>query len=650
MHLKSYLFLISSAGFALAQPARADLTDLPLEALLSSEVVSASRFPQQAREAPSAVSVISAREIRSHGWRTLAEALAGVRGTVVANDRAYSYLGPRGLLRPSDYNTHVLIMLDGVRLNDNIYHQGPLGAEFPLDLEQVERIEYVPGPGASIYGNNAFLGVVNVITRRGAARSGGEAAIEAGNAGWRRARAEMAGTGDGRDWRLSLSHGRRDGISAYSDALIDHARNLDGEEHTRLHARLSRGDLTISALLAKREKSDPTAPYDTLLQDARSRISDQHGHLSLAWQAELDKGLSGEILADYGDYRFRGDYPGDRTAAPADSDLKRDTAVGRWINLQARLTDRRVEGHKRVWGAEWQQDLEKRQHGENVDGASQYLHSDPTGHLAGLFVQDEWRLSKDWLLNLGARYDHHSSFGGAFNPRLGLIQRATPRTTLKYLAGTAYRAPNAYELYYQDGGASQKINPAGLKPERIRTLEFVAEHEAESSWLLTATLHHYRIRDLITQVDDGGLLMFDNQDSIESNGLGLQAERRWTGGGHLRLSLSRHRSHDGQGNRLSLSPGLLAKAVASLPLGDWRLGLECHYVGARRDSAGGETGGYSVTHLNLIAPRRADRAELSLRIRNLFDQRHGDPAGDEHAQASITQEGRHIEARLAWPF
>jgi len=648
MNLKLYCLWLGSAALLSATSTRADLTTLPLEALLSSEVIAASRFPQQAREAPSAVSIITAREIREHGWHTLAEALAGVRGVLVANDRAYSYLGPRGLLRPSDYNTHVLILLDGVRLNDNVYTQGPLGAEFPLDMEGVERIEYVPGPGASIYGNNAFLGVVNVITRDAAAQSGFDASVEAGNAGWRRARVGMAGADAGRDWLVSLSHSRRDGISPYSDGLVSNAIDLDGEKNTRLYARLSLGELKISALLAKRDKTDPTAPYDTLLGDPRSRISDQHGHLSLAWQAELKAGMTGDFLADYGDTRFRGDYPGDRTAAS--NDLKRDTTVGRWLNLQARLTDRRLADHKLVWGAEWQQDLEKHQRGENVTTATPYLDSNPSGHLAGLYIQDEWRLASNWLLNLGARYDHHSSVGGAFNPRLGLIQRATPRTTLKYLAGTAYRAPNAYELYYHDNGDSQKVNPAGLQPERIRTLEFVAEHETASDWLLTGTLFQYRIHAPITQIEDpaDGLLMFANQDTLESSGIGLQAERRWKSGGHFRFSVSRQRSRDDQGNRVSLSPDLLAKATASLPLGGWNLGLECQYVGPRQDSAGGEIAGYSVTHLNLIAPRLASRGELSLRIRNVFDRHYSDPAGDEHTQAAITQEGRSIEARLAW--
>jgi len=74
MHLKLYCLWLGSAMALPATTAHADLTTLPLEALLSSEVISASRFPQQAREALSAVSIISACEIREHGWHWPASA------------------------------------------------------------------------------------------------------------------------------------------------------------------------------------------------------------------------------------------------------------------------------------------------------------------------------------------------------------------------------------------------------------------------------------------------------------------------------------------------------------------------------------------------------------------------------------------------
>jgi iron complex outermembrane receptor protein len=637
---------------AFGQGARADLTAMPLEALLSSEIITASRFPQQAREAPAAVTVISARDIQEHGWRVLGDALMSVRGTVVANDRAYSYLGPRGLLRPLDYNTHVLLMVDGARINDNIYHQSPIGMEFPLDLELVERIEFVPGPGSSIYGNNAFLGVVNIITRSGARLDGTEAGVDIGSYGQRRVRISHGGAAHGQDWLLSLSHSQRDGadfsfpeLAAYNGGM---AENLDGETDTRAYARLNSGDLSLTAFWSRRQKANPSAPYYGLVGDPRADLEDRHGHLGLSYDWQLAPNLAMNLLADYGDYRFHNDLPGDRSVAN-DSDLYRDSAVGRWINLQARVTDSRGEDHKWVYGMEWLQDLERSQKGVDLTTGEVYADVAARGQQLSLYAQDEWRLRPGWLLNIGARYDHHSSFGGALSPRLALIQQVGPRTTLKYLAGSAYRAPNAFESSYDDGisaNPTQYANP-NLGPERIHTLEFVAEHETAEHWLLTGVLFQYRIKNLIGF--DDTLSMYVNQGTVNSSGAAIEAERRWQSGSRLKLSLEQQHARDMDG-RVSHSPEWTAKLLASVPLGTWRLGIEGYHVGARLTTDGSEIKAYNIAHLNLVAPRFKSGGEFSLRIANLFDTTYHDPAGYQHEQTRIPQDGRTLEARFNWRF
>jgi iron complex outermembrane receptor protein len=651
--MKSTLSLLAGAlCLAWTGAARADLTALPLEDLLASEIIAASKFPQQAREAPSAVTVIGAREIREHGWRTLGEALMSVRGTVVTNDRAYHYLGPRGLLRPSDYNTHVLLLVDGVRVNDNIYHQSPIGMEFPLDLELVERIEFVPGPGSSIHGNNAFLGVVNVVTRSGARLDGAEASVELGSLGQRRARVAAGGAEAGRDWLVSLSHTRRDGddfvfpeLAAYNNG---EARGVDSESDTHAYARLAAGDLNLSAYWARRHKQNPTAPFMGLVGDPRAALEDRNGHLALSYDLALAAGLSVNLLADYGDYRFRNDTPGDRTA-PEVADLYRDTAVGRWLTLQTRVTDGRDPEHKWVYGLDWLQDLERTQRGVDMDTGEVYIDVASRGHQASLYAQDEWRVAPGWLVNLGARYDHHSSFGGALSPRLGLIQRVSPRTTLKYLLGSAYRAPNAFELYYDDSlsGTSTQLSNPDLRPERIRTLELAVEHETDGHWLVTGSLFQYRVKDLIAF--DGASLMYTNQGHIRANGIALEAERRWNSSAHLKVSMEYQRAEDNDG-QISHTPKWTAKALGMVPLGDWRLGFEAYHVGARASTDGGKVAAYDVAHLNLVAPRFKNGAEFSLHVANLFDAEYADPAGLDHEMTRIPQDGRTLEARFNWRF
>ena len=97
------------------------LADKSLEDLMAVEVgtvFGAARREQRVTEAPSSVTIVTAEDIRTFGWRTLADALSSVRGFYVTNDRNYTYVGVRGFGRPSDYNNRVLVLVNGHRYND----------------------------------------------------------------------------------------------------------------------------------------------------------------------------------------------------------------------------------------------------------------------------------------------------------------------------------------------------------------------------------------------------------------------------------------------------------------------------------------------------------------------------------------------------
>ena len=89
---------------------------------------------------------MTAEDIRRFGYTSLADVLRGVRGLYVTNDRNYTYIGVRGFLRPGDYTTRVLVLIDGHRLNDNVYDSGSVGRESMLDVELIDRVEVIRGP------------------------------------------------------------------------------------------------------------------------------------------------------------------------------------------------------------------------------------------------------------------------------------------------------------------------------------------------------------------------------------------------------------------------------------------------------------------------------------------------------------------------
>src|SRR3990170_1261941 len=108
------------------------------ETILFQEIPSvygASKYEQKVTEAPSSVSIVTSAEIKKYGYRTLADILRSIRGFFVTFDRNYSYVGVRGFNRPGDYNTRILLLIDGHRVNDNVYDGALIGTEFILEVD-----------------------------------------------------------------------------------------------------------------------------------------------------------------------------------------------------------------------------------------------------------------------------------------------------------------------------------------------------------------------------------------------------------------------------------------------------------------------------------------------------------------------------------
>lgn len=625
--------------------ASADLTQLPIEQLMDIEVFAASKFPQKTIEAPSAVTILTAADIKSYGYRTLADVLRSVRGMNVSNDRNYSYLGVRGSGRTGDFNSRMLLLVDGYRLNDPIYDQAFIGTEEFLDVDLIERVEIVRGPGSSIYGSNAVLGVINIITRRGSDLDGIEASGELASFGTDKERLSY-GKRHENGAELLLSASRYD--SRGQDLLFPEyggvARNLDGDRYKRFFGKLSYAGFTLTGGYSSRDKAVPTASYGTVFNDPNFLVTDGSAFMDIGYYGDLGQrwDLSAHVFR--GRYTYEGIYP---YAA-----LNKDTAQGNWWGAEAKLVGR-FERHKVVTGVEYQDNYRQDQANFNI-GTPPPLNLDDrrSSTRAGIYLQDEITLAEQWMFNAGLRYDHYSTAGDAVNPRLGLIWSPLDTTAFKLLYGTAFRAPNVYELYYALAG-SQKANP-GLKPEEITTYEFVVEHQLRPNFRLTADAYSNKISDNINQVTDPvGDLIFMNTGQVDAHGVELEAERLWDGGARLRTSYAWQISREKDtGAELVNSPRHLAKLNYSVPVRDdsLRAGGELQYTGSRKTQAGGTAGGHLLANLTLSSVRVARGLELSASVYNLFDKRYADPGGPEHVQDLIAQDGRSYRLKLSYRF
>src|ERR1039457_2134288 len=247
------------------QPA-VNLGDLSLETLMQMEVPvvsSASKFLQKATAAPASVTVISAEEIQRYGYRTLADVLQSAPGFNISYDRNYAYLGSRGISL-GDFNSRTLLLVDGHRVNNNLTDGAYIDTSFILDMDLVDRVEIIRGPSAVLYGNNAFFGVINVITRTGAQLNGGEVSGGYGSFDSYKARVSYGKLyANGLQFLLSGTYFDRAGNSklfyhefGWLGQNINNgiAQSMDADKSGSLFGSLAYGDFTLEGAFNHLEK------------------------------------------------------------------------------------------------------------------------------------------------------------------------------------------------------------------------------------------------------------------------------------------------------------------------------------------------------------------------------------------------------------
>ncbi|NOU23226.1 MAG: TonB-dependent receptor, partial [Methyloglobulus sp.] len=476
--------------------------DLPLDQLVNVEVVSASRFKQKSSEAPSAVEVLTAENIRSYGWRTLADALNSIRGLYIRNDRNYTYVGNRGFSRTGDYNARLLIMIDGRRMNETIFDSGFIGEEFMLDMNLIERIEYIPGTGSSVYGANALLGVVNVITKRGKDIDGVRLGGEVGSLDTYRGRITF-----GKQWdngaELLLNGSRFDShgnsqlfFPEFSKTNGGIAQDMDQERSSRAFGKFSYGDFTLRGGYINRFKRIPTASFDALFNDKNTFSVDSQGYVDLDYLTQINADLGLEVRAfhHWYDYHAISPYALNNRKPPIPRIENFEGADARWWGGEVKLTGTQFDLHKWVAGLEVQYDQDQHFLSYYINPPESGFNTNNSGWRVGLYVQDEFRITNSLLLNAGLRLDHHHLINSLqLNPRIGLIWDITPAFTAKLLYGSAFRAPNILEHDLNDPTAKQPLP----QEERIKSYEAVAEWYPGGGVKLLGTLFYNDINRVL---------------------------------------------------------------------------------------------------------------------------------------------------------
>lgn len=627
-------------------------------------------------KAPAVASVITRRDIRQSAATTLNELLDMVPGLHVSRD----YYGGdavytmRGFFRAPDAG--MLIMLNGTPINT--LQNGSRFPAFQLPLHNIDQIEIIRGPGSAVYGADAFVGVINIITRRDDTQD--ETGLGYGSFSRRSAWLQQSFTPGSWKGRVSLQYQGSDGDdgrvlqrdlqSFFDDITGTSASQAPAAMNTAydtfsLELGLARRHWQLDQWLWMNNNQGnghgvPGLDVIDLAGQTDSRasltsIDYANDHIATNWSLKLS--------LSYLDTLTRRDQqllpPG--SIAPVGNDGNLFTSGIHNVTFPQGMADA-VDSHEqqartelvtlyRGWnshqlrlsaGYQWHnysQD-EARNYGPGVLDSGQTSAStsltditspgdqslpDGERHIRYVSVQDVWDFLPDWSLTAGVRHDHYSDFGDTTNPRLALVWQTSYDLSTKLLYGRAFRAPVYRELKLQN-----QLGFNGnerLRPETIQTLELAWDYRPADRLRYTLGLYGYRAEDLIFAVEDTTIAnTFRYENSGTQEGHGMELELAWQMNPDLQLSGNFAWQYSRLVEKDIESPYAperqLYLKLAWTPGDYWTITPELHYLGKRpRDLGDPRDPAQDYTRLDLSLNYRNHYRnwDLSLRARNLLD-------------------------------
>ena len=505
-----------------------DLDEVDLEQLLEGVVVTATRTRQRVEDAPAIVTVITRREMEMWGYQSVAEVLRHALGFYVIDDHAIPNVAVRGVSAGLRGESGLIkVMIDGRSVAFRSTAGNWLGPEL-IPLTAVERIEIVRGPASAIYGADAFLGVINVITRRGNDVLGGQIAVNGQNTGaWGGGGDALIGARNGRlEATLAggLTERRLTGLSipATSPApviapyhrgplMTDGLLQRSGVALANIGYHLTDDSvLTFTAYASTLDRGAELADWtqlangvDGLGRSRENRISLRQGMMAL----RLDSAISNRANLSLDYVLFAGEPgPSDRIDVGSDIFYVRRELSYRGYSLSASGTFQPSDAWTLVTGLDFTYDDEQlpsvlhvlmadsppllagdvREATSTRQGRELFLN--PGAYLHGVYVAIPDALS----LTAGLRYDYHNIYGSQFNGRVGGILSPLDDLHIKLLYGNAFRAPSPLLLHGVPVAAGDILGNQDLEPQHIHTFEAHATYSAtEELTLQTGVAYSY---------------------------------------------------------------------------------------------------------------------------------------------------------------
>lgn len=551
-------------------------------------VVTATRVAQRLSDALVAVSVITAGDIAASGQQSLLELLQVHGGVEITSNGGLGQ--PSAVFIRGGNSAHTLVLVDGVRLASAT--TGTTAFE-NIPLDQIERIEMVPGPLSSLYGSDAIGGVIQIFTKSGRYSPGASVTAGYGTYDTRALNASVSRSVRETDFTLSAGYRDSDSIDATKPTIPFGQHNPDRDSYR---------NTSFSGKIAHRFNRDHVVGATALYSEGRTQFdsgadSDDINRQKLATYSVYSENQiipAWQSLVRLGTGRDAIDLTG---SFPATFRTEQDQAT--WQNTFI------VPAGSVLAGVEYLR--------QKVESTEDYTTSARTIRSVFLGYRGDYG---DHGVQINARRDDNSQFGGHSTGSVGYALRLTTDLRLRAAYGNAFHAPTFNDLYFPGFG-----NP-NLKPERSRNGEVGIDYQVRGQ-RFGATLFENRVTDLI--VFDLATFLPQNIDRARIRGAELSYHGE-IAGTQLRSKLNWQDPENAvTGAQLRRRAKVFGSVAATRSIAAWRFSAEVFGSGERFDSSdespGSRLPGYAL--LNLFVTRTiAPNWQVELRWNNVTDKHY----------------------------
>ncbi|HUQ05990.1 MAG TPA: TonB-dependent receptor [Kofleriaceae bacterium] len=491
-------------------------------------VVGAAKREQSLGTVASAVTVLTSDHLRRYGYRSLAEALRGAAGVFIVDDRQIERIGVRGVQLLGDGNTRILILIDGTPLNEPWAQFVDGSTALPVSLDDVARIEIIRGPVSSIYGTNAFFGIINIVTLEAdkSPRAYGRTSLDTfgtfgGNAGFN--------AGDiNRQVRGTVSFKQRLGESlTYPDLpMSTDQTSADGGQALFGSLAVNLDRLFFQARAYQRARELPGAPYDSAIGSDQNQNQDRQFLAELGYTRDVTEKVTVGARIYGNQYTFTNDLL--RDAGPFTTE-----ANALWYGGEVRVLADLLE-QKNLLSITTGASYESTSTESTASTKPMPIETDFS--IAGAYLETSSE-PLPWLAaTVGARFDRNSEFTNELSPRAALFLRKGDAYGAKLLYAEGFRNPSIFEAYYDDDARFSPSLDADdrtdLSPETIRAYEAVVYGRPFTGAKLRLSAWEWRLTNLLKRneffdpASNETRFQFQNLGTLVSRGLEVEATYR----------------------------------------------------------------------------------------------------------------------------